>query len=297
MSESRISKLLAGTALAALVGPMAAQAAEQVGVVTLANPDTYTQPPGANEGPASMGDPVVMEQRFRTDADGQAHLLFEDKSNITIGPNSEMTIDEFVYDPEGGLGKAVLSTTTGVFRFVGGQISKQQEVTVETPYATLGIRGGMFGWGVLPSDNTFLVFFFYGDLLNVVTSNGEIQALQPGNVIAITRDAAGRAVIKPATPEQIAEFLAQLEGMGPPYDPQAANFGGAFAPGLGGFSDNLALRRLYQLLLAQGLGILTFEELEEYFGYPDTDYERMRDVLKDLTGAGSGGFNLNLNEF
>ena len=291
MPTSRISKLLAGTALAAFVGPLPAVADEQVGVVTLANPDTYSQPPGGAEAPVAMGDPIIMQQRFRTGESGQAHLLFEDKSNITIGPNSDLTIDEFVYDENAGLGSAVMSTTAGVFRFVGGQISKEQDVIVNTEEATLGIRGGMVGGGYV--NGVFILFFFYGDALTVTGPNGETQLVQPGSALVLSLDGDGNLVVEPATPEQIAAFLEQLEGMGGPYDPNAAGLKGGFGGGAGGFARGIDLEELYELILELGLlddGILTLDEIDDLVGFPDADLEDLRETLEELYSTGSYGF-------
>src|ERR1019366_6512492 len=65
------------------------------------------------------------------------HVKHPDKH----GPNSILVIDNFVYDPATGTGQMVTSLTKGVLRFVG-QLSHQGAVTVNTPVATIGIRGG-----------------------------------------------------------------------------------------------------------------------------------------------------------
>ena len=62
---------------------------------------------------------------------------------MTVGPNSDMVIDTFVFDPTAGTGKFAANLTRGVFRFVGGKLSKQENaVTMTTPVATIGIRVG-----------------------------------------------------------------------------------------------------------------------------------------------------------
>src|SRR5258705_2997756 len=70
-------------------------------------------------------------------------MLFLDGSALTVGPNSDVVLDEFVYDPSTETGKLAVSATRGVLRLVGGKISKTEPVTLRTPTATLGIRGGI----------------------------------------------------------------------------------------------------------------------------------------------------------
>ena len=73
-------------------------------------------------------------ERIATGALGQTQILFLDESAMTIGPNSDLVIDEFVYDPKTGTGQLAMSATRGVLRFVGGKLSKQDEgVRVRTP--------------------------------------------------------------------------------------------------------------------------------------------------------------------
>jgi hypothetical protein len=62
---------------------------------------------------------------------------------LNVGRNSSIVIDEFVYDPNTGTGKMVATISKGVLRFVGGQISHTAGVTIASPVATLGIRGGV----------------------------------------------------------------------------------------------------------------------------------------------------------
>ena len=68
--------------------------------------------------------------------------MFNDKSTLTIGPNSNLVIDDFVYNPNAGGGRFAASLTKGALRFVGGQISHTAGATINTPVASLGIRGG-----------------------------------------------------------------------------------------------------------------------------------------------------------
>jgi hypothetical protein len=62
---------------------------------------------------------------------------------MTLGPGSDLTIDNFVYDPETKAGKLAMTAAVGVFRFVGGRASKDEPVVINTPTATVGIRGGI----------------------------------------------------------------------------------------------------------------------------------------------------------
>ena len=42
---------------------------------------------------------------------------------MSIGPNSDLTIDEFVFDPNTNTGKLAMSATRGVMRYIGGGVA------------------------------------------------------------------------------------------------------------------------------------------------------------------------------
>ena len=52
-----------------------------------------------------------------------------------------MTLDEYVYDPAGKSNSTVFNLTRGTFVFVAGQVAKTGDMRIETPVATMGIRG------------------------------------------------------------------------------------------------------------------------------------------------------------
>src|SRR5437868_14153519 len=81
-----------------------ALAQERVGVSSAVNPDVTGVPPGAAARQVVIGQDVVFNERFTTGPLGQTQLLFLDESAMTIGPNSDLTIDQFVYDPKSGTG-------------------------------------------------------------------------------------------------------------------------------------------------------------------------------------------------
>ena len=136
--KARLAVVLASTALSAV--PASAQ---DVGTAAAVNPLSQSTPPGGGTRVLRIGARVVHKERVQTTAEGTVQLLFIDKTTLNIGPNSNLVIDNFVYDPSAGAGKIATSLTKGALRFVGGQLSHQGAATVSTPVATIGIRGGI----------------------------------------------------------------------------------------------------------------------------------------------------------
>jgi hypothetical protein len=135
--EKTIALLLASTALA--TSPVFAQ---EVGTAAAVNPESQSTPPGGATTTLKVRARVVHKERIKTTPQGSVQLLFLDRSTLSIAPNSEIVIDEFVYNPGAGSGHMAVSLAKGALRLVGGQLSHQGEASVTTPGATIGIRGG-----------------------------------------------------------------------------------------------------------------------------------------------------------
>ena len=111
-----------------------------------------------------IGNDMAADETVVTKGNDRAHIVFLDGSTLTIGPNSTIVIDKFVFDPASQSGTLNLRATRGVLRYVGGAISKGAEVTIRTPSATVGIRGGIATVAVEPSGATRANFLFGGSL-------------------------------------------------------------------------------------------------------------------------------------
>ena len=151
----------------ALLAPGAEARQLEIGTTAAVNPATTGTPPGQGTRTLFIGTNVFFKERIATSVTGQTQLLFLDASSLTVGPNSELVLDEFVYDPETSTGTLVLTISKGVFRFIGGQISKTAGVTIQTPNATLGIRGSIVQ-GVISGVQTEATFVA-GNLMTVET--------------------------------------------------------------------------------------------------------------------------------
>ena len=131
------------TVLLSALAPFTRVLAENLGKVGAVNQDATGTPPDGSLHTLVVGAGVVYKEKIKTSAQGSTQILFPDQSTLNIGRNSSLVIDEYVYDPKASHGKMVTSLIQGTLRFVGGQISHNDEVVVNTPVAALGIRGGV----------------------------------------------------------------------------------------------------------------------------------------------------------
>ena len=91
----------------------------------------------------SSGEKIYQGDEITSDQGSSINIIFADGSNLSLGENSNIIIDEFIYDPSESIGEFGLEIVEGVFVFVSGEIAANDPdgVVVNTPIATLGIRG------------------------------------------------------------------------------------------------------------------------------------------------------------
>ena len=78
---------------------------------------------------------------------GKVGITFQDNTQVQVNENSKLVIDDFVYDPKTTKGgKLAINIASGTVRYASGQIAKNspQSVAVNTPTATVGVRGTDF---------------------------------------------------------------------------------------------------------------------------------------------------------
>jgi len=139
---SAIAALAAGTLIAA--GSWAtAQELVQAGVSAAVRGDVQVARSDAVGRQVNSSEPIYLQDAISSGTDSGMQILLLDETVFTIGPESEMAIDEFVYDPNTGEGSLAANMTRGVMRFVTGNISDgtPENMTIQLPVGTIGIRG------------------------------------------------------------------------------------------------------------------------------------------------------------
>lgn len=90
---------------------------------------------------------------------GRVQILLPDETIFTLGPNSEMDIDDFIYDPMNG--KNVLSATVikGLFHFVTGKVQDHRDLNVKVAVGSLGVRGTDIEFNQSPDGSGYVKLF------------------------------------------------------------------------------------------------------------------------------------------
>src|SRR6266487_4735893 len=92
-------------------------------------------------GQTKVGDLVYLGDVVQTGADGRIGINFIDGTSFNLSKSARMALSEFVYDPNGKSNSTLFNLTKGTFTFVAGNIAKTGDMKIDTPVATIGVRG------------------------------------------------------------------------------------------------------------------------------------------------------------
>ena len=155
----------------------------------------------------AQGSQVFVGDEISTGPNARLLILFDDESKLTLGENTRITIDQFVYAPSGNSSQA-LAILVGILSFASGRIGKAspRDVALSTPVATIGIRGTVFLGGELtvgmPVGQPH-----YGFQIN----EGAIEVASPGGSVVL--DETGEGTFLPlnrvAAPTPVRQWTAE----------------------------------------------------------------------------------------
>ena len=101
---------------------------------------------GGNMIPAQEGAKIFAGDTLFTDQTGTIGVIFRDDAMVSLGPNSQVKIDEFLFQPAQGQFAFITRLIQGTAAFVSGQIAKlaPESMKIHTPVAEIGVRGTRF---------------------------------------------------------------------------------------------------------------------------------------------------------
>jgi hypothetical protein len=89
------------------------------------------------------GEKIFQNDFLRTGPDGTVGMIFKDDTLLSLGPNTVVTIKEFLFSPAEGKLSIVTRLIKGTAAYLSGIIGKlsPKAIQFETPVGTVGIRG------------------------------------------------------------------------------------------------------------------------------------------------------------
>ena len=147
--------------------------------------------------------PIDAKTRVVTGKGGKVQMVLPDQTTFTVGKNSELVVDEFIYDPAQESRKITAQVTRGVLRWVTGQVYGRgsTQMLVITLMMAVGIRGTDLEVAVQP-DGSGWVKLYDGAVEITEKKTGRLITLQPGQMVA--HDANGEF----SEPKQLAPSVA-----------------------------------------------------------------------------------------
>ena len=151
--------------------------------------------PGGEAHPLSANAPIHMHDVIETGPEARALIVLIDNTEITLGENAQLTIDEYIFaEDNAAANKARYSILRGAFLYASGLVAKKEvpDVSVNTPYAKIGIRGTSFWGGEI--DSAYGVLVTDGQV-SVQSGRGRISVDKgTGTSLAAKTDVPTRAI-------------------------------------------------------------------------------------------------------
>ena len=92
---------------------------------------------------ARPGDAVFASDALQTGPDGSLGLTLKDDTRLSLGPESEIRLERYVYAPDSGALGMVVNFVRGMAAYISGRMAKlaPDAIRLETPAAIVGVRG------------------------------------------------------------------------------------------------------------------------------------------------------------
>jgi hypothetical protein len=138
----RSISLSAALALCAVSNARAEDVTPEIGTAVVIKRDVVATL-GEDKRDLHEGGRVHRSEYLETGPDAQAELKLDDQTKLALGPNAGLKLDEFVIGKSNGVTTIGVNFLKGTFRFITGSESKEA-YRIETPSATIGVRGTVF---------------------------------------------------------------------------------------------------------------------------------------------------------
>jgi len=92
---------------------------------------------------AGVSVPVYRGDTVRTDKSGSVGIVLTDDSSFSLGPNSEIVLKDYLFNPKEGKFAMITRMAKGTFAYLSGMIAKlsPNSIRLEIPDATIAVRG------------------------------------------------------------------------------------------------------------------------------------------------------------
>ena len=131
-----------------------------------------------------IGDNINFLDMILTEENSFTKIKLLDNSYVNLGPNSELIIDDFVYDPNEGSVKGTFTLVSGFLNFVGSK--KPKTLKFYTQGSILGIRGTDFD--IFSNENGEISFAVYEGTVLLSNKNNEFFSIEKNSLVVLDKE-------------------------------------------------------------------------------------------------------------
>lgn len=185
-------------ALVACLAPLPALGAEEkeelpnaIGEVTYIMGSVNAEQPDGKVRPLDLESQVIPLDMIKTGRDSNVEIRFKDDTVYAQGEMASISLDEYVYSPNPSMSKLLFKMGEGTFRFVTGEIVKQNpdNFELQTPLSTLGIRGTEpFAVVEKASEQIGVIAIDPKHVVEVKTARAKVTINKPGVMTTVSSD-------------------------------------------------------------------------------------------------------------
>lgn len=95
----------------------------------------------------TVGADIFIGDMVKTGPRGNVQIKFDDDTELVVGPNSALLIEDYLLRDDQSVGKFAVNALSGTFRFATGHSAKDRYL-ITTPTGTIGVRGTWFDFNV-----------------------------------------------------------------------------------------------------------------------------------------------------
>src|SRR5215469_18897914 len=201
------SALCAVAALSLGLSPLIARADTHIGsTAQVVNTVTGTLASTRQTQTLRAGIDVFQNETIATAYASASRVVFADQTQLSIGPQSQVVLDSFVFDANPSTSKVAVSIAKGVARFSTGILPKP-DYEVSTPACTIGVRGTVFTTIVSETRDSWVTV---EEGQTAVTAQGVTVTVNAGQTTFV---AFGRPPTPPSTSTTAPPITTQMDAL------------------------------------------------------------------------------------
>lgn len=159
------------------------------------------------------GDLIYLNDEITTGENANIQILLQDQTVFSMGPNSAIIFDEFIYDPQSGAEPSLTATVTkGAFKFISGKVSQSNPdaMTLKLPNAVASIRGTAVAGQIRDDGSSDLLLLSGAITVSSASNQNDVDIFTSGWGVSISAlGLAGEP--EQFSPDQINSIISSVE--------------------------------------------------------------------------------------